>query len=173
MAFDQAAKNKVILLYILDTMDVPLQENVFLEIMIENEWVPYMDCKASLAELIRAGLVANISTRTNLPRYAITSDGRECLNHFFHTIPTSLREEIAENIKNNRISYRKKQDYFSDYYKNTDGTYTVVLRIETATVSLMELKLNIQSRTTAKWIFKNWSEKAPVIYEFIHEQLVE
>ena len=71
------------------------------------------------------------------------------------------------------MKYRKKQDYFSDYYKNADGTYTVVLKIESNTMPLMELKLNIQNRNTAKWIFKNWADKAPQVYEFIQENLVD
>ena len=38
---------------------------------------------------------------------------------------------------------------------------------------LLELKLNIPSRITAKWIYKNWKDKAAVIYELINENLIE
>ena len=33
-------------------------------------------------------------------------------------IPASLREEITIFIRDNRQSFRRKQEYFSDYYKN-------------------------------------------------------
>lgn len=171
--FETSAVNKLILLFIFDQMEIPLQEKVLIDMTTENKWIGYMDCKDALCDLIKTSFVTNMAARGNTPRYAITSDGRECLNHFYINIPSTLRDTIAENIKENRLVYRKNQDYFSDYYKNADGTYTVVLKIDTATFPLMELKLNIQSRHTAKWIFKNWRDKAAVIYEFIHETLVE
>ena len=113
-----------------------------------------------------------MSPKSYTPRFAITSDGRECLKHFYTQIPLSLREEITENVKENRLNYRKKQDYISDYFKNSDGTYTVLLRIDTTTMPLMELKIVIQSRNTAKWIYKTWSDKAPSLYESILDNLM-
>ena len=37
--------NKLILLYALDKMEVPLQEDVILDMITENNWLTYMDCK--------------------------------------------------------------------------------------------------------------------------------
>ncbi|MEG1395282.1 MAG: DUF4364 family protein [Clostridia bacterium] len=170
---DKIVINKLVLLYIFDKMDVPLQENVILDMTTENDWINYIECKESLCDLIKTSFITNMAPRNATPRYAITSDGRECLDSFYIQIPSSVRDTITENIKENRMQYRKKQDYFSDYYKNADGTYTVVLKIDSTTVPLMELKLNIQSRHTAKWIFKNWIDKAALVYEFIQENLVE
>lgn len=170
---DQQSINKLILLFVFDKMDVPIQENIVIDMVTENEWINYMDCKDCLTELLKTSFIANISPRSSNPRFAITNDGRECLNNFYTNINSSLREAITDNIKKNRIKYRKKQDYVSDYYKNSDGTYTVVLKIDSNTMPLMELKLNIQNRNTAKWIFKNWSDKAAMVYEFIQENLVD
>jgi hypothetical protein len=165
--------NKLILLYALDKMEVALQESVILDMVTENNWLNYMDCKVALTDLIKNNMITNVATKGCNPRYAITSDSREGLKHYFVEIPSSLRENIAEIIKLNKIKYRKKQDYFSDYYKNTDGTYTVVLKIESTNTPLMDLKLVVQNRNKAKWLFKNWSEKASTLYEFILENLID
>ncbi|MDE6758453.1 MAG: DUF4364 family protein [Clostridia bacterium] len=165
--------NKLILLYALDKMEVALQEGVILDMVTENNWLSYMDCKVALTDLIKNNMITNVATKGCNPRYAITSDSREGLKHYFVEIPSSLRENIAEVIKLNKIKYRKKQDYFSDYYKNTDGTYTVVLKIESTNTPLMDLKLVVQNRNKAKWLFKNWSEKASTLYEFILENLID
>ena len=106
-------------------------------------------------------------------RYAITADGRECLSHFYTNIPNSVRESIIEDIKQNRFNYRKKQDYTSDYFRNHDQSYTVVLKIESTSVQLMEIRLVVQDRNTAKWLYKIWPEKASSVYEFIHENLLD
>ncbi len=165
--------NKLILLYALDKMEVALQESVILDMVTENNWLNYMDCKVALTDLIKNNMITNVATKGCNPRYAITSDSREGLKHYFVEIPSSLRENIAKIIKLNKIKYRKKQDYFSDYYKNTDGTYTVVLKIESTNTPLMDLKLVVQNRNKAKWLFKNWSEKASTLYEFILENLID
>ena len=165
--------NKLILLYALDKMEVALQESVILDMVTENNWLNYMDCKVALTDLIKNNMITNVATKGCNPRYAITSDSREGLKHYFVEIPSSLRENIAEIIKLNKIKYRKKQDYFLDYYKNTDGTYTVVLKIESTNTPLMDLKLVVQNRNKAKWLFKNWSEKASTLYEFILENLID
>ena len=165
--------NKLILLYALDKMEVALQESVILDMVTENNWLNYMDCKVALTDLIKNNMITNVATKGCNPRYAITSDSREGLKHYFVEIPSSLRENIAEILKLNKIKYRKKQDYFSDYYKNTDGTYTVVLKIESTNTPLMDLKLVVQNRNKAKWLFKNWSEKASTLYEFILENLID
>ena len=104
--------------------------------------------------LIKNDMITNMATKGCNPRYSITSDSREGLKHYFVEIPSSVRENIAEVVKLNKLKYRKKQDYFSDYFKNADGTYTVVLRIDSTSSSLMELKLVVQNRTKAKWLFK-------------------
>ena len=165
--------NKLILLYALDKMEVALQESVILDMVTENDWLSYMDCKVALTDLIKNNMITNVATKGCNPRYAITSASREGLKHYFVNIPSSLRENIAEVIKLNKIKYRKKQDYSSDYFKNSDGTYTVVLKIESATTPLMDLKLVVQNRTKAKWLFKNWSDKASTLYEFILENLID
>ena len=165
--------NKLILLYALDKMEVPLQENLILDMVTENNWLTYMDAKVALTDLIKNNMITNMSTKGCNPRYAITSDSREGLKHYFVEIPSSIRENIAEVVKLNKIKYRKKQDYFSDYYQNADGTYTVVLRIDSTSNSLMDLKLVVQNRTKAKWLYKHWKDKASATYEFILENLID
>lgn len=170
---DAKGLNKVILLFIFDKMEVAMKEDIIIEMAVSNEWLTYIDAKESFSELASSDFLTNVSPRGSIAHYSITSDGRECLQHFYTEIPSSMRDSITEHVKKNRLIYRRKQDYSSDYFKNSDGTYTVVLKIESVTVPLLELKLNVQSRNTAKWIFKHWSDKALSIYELIHDNLVE
>ena len=173
MMLTDSTTNKLIILYIFDQMETPLNEETLLEICNENAWVPYMEAKQSILELVRSSFIINVS-KSNTPTYAITSDGSACLIHFPNKIPLSIREDIKDKISKNRLSYRKRQEYFSDYFKNTDGTYTVILKILSTTEQpILELKLNINSRVTAKWIYKNWKDKAAIIYELINENLIE
>ena len=84
-----------------------------------------------------------------------------------------VREEIAAYIKENLMAYRKQQDYVSDYFRNDDGSYTVVLKIVDDVSTWMELKLKVDSRQKAKWIFKTWRDKAVDVYGYLSENVIE
>ncbi len=49
--------NKLILLYALDKMEVALQESVILDMVTENNWLNYMDCKVALTDLIKNNMI--------------------------------------------------------------------------------------------------------------------
>ena len=124
--------------------------------------------------MVKTDYLVNLSRpRAPQPRYKITPEGRECLKCFYYKIPLSVREEIAAYIKENIISFRKQQDYVSDYYRNEDGSYTVLLKIVDDTSTWMELKLKVDSRAKAKWIFKTWRDKAVEVYGFLSENVIE
>ena len=70
---------------------------------------------------------------------------------------------------------KRSQEYRIDYFKNKDGTQTVVFMIKdyTGPYNLMELKLRVPSRTDAIRAAARWKDKAPTVYEFIYNHLVE
>jgi len=166
---------KLLLLFIFDKMEVPLSEEVILDLASnDNNWIPYMDCKASINQLLDAGFIYNINQGSGEPLFTITPDGRLCLAHFYSRVPASIRDTVTEYVKNNRINYKKRQEYISDYYRNSDGSYTVVLKImKCSTLPILEMKIRIDQRHSAKWIHKNWEEKAQQVYETLYDLLIE
>ncbi len=168
--------NKLILLFVLDKMEIPLTENSIVAITTSrNSWLNYMDCKDVLWQLIEVGFVYKTVDKTSESRYNITYEGRNCLSHFFLKIPSSLREEITAFAKNNRMNFKRAQEYVGDYYKNPDGSHTAVLRIRDPLEpqSLFEIKLKLPTRHSAIIAVKKWKDKAPKIYENIYELLGE
>ncbi|MDR1906567.1 MAG: DUF4364 family protein [Clostridiales bacterium] len=166
------AVSRLIVLFTVEHMEFPTSEDTLLEICTSaNEWLEYFICKSAIKELTEAGLLCNPPTNKKL--YIITADGTACLGHFFHRIPVSLRDEIAAYLKENRQKHKRKQEYTSDYYKNLDGTYTLILKINDSVNTLFELRLIVQNRHDAKWIYKNWVDKASTVYGSVYEILNE
>jgi len=96
-----------------------------------------------------------------------------CLSHLFYYIPASLRAEIVDYVTENRMHYRRRQEYSRDYFMNEDGTHTVVLGIKDPSKQLLEIRMNVDSRATAKSICNKWDEKASQIYASLYELLDE
>jgi hypothetical protein len=73
------------------------------------------------------------------------------------------------------MNLKRSQEYVSEYSKNSDGTYSVVLKIKEPilTSSLLEIKLKTPNRQSAVDASKRWKDKAPNIYEAIYDSLLD
>ena len=165
--------SKLILLYVFDQMEIPVTSETLNEMCCsQNNWLSYMTLTQILPELIQARFIVS-SSSAGMDYYKITQDGRDCLNFFFMKIPSSIRKEIGAYIKKNRISYKRKQEYFKDYYKNYDGTYTVHLKIIDPLGSKLELKLNVANRAEATTVYKKWDSAASEVYGDLYKILID
>jgi len=166
--------SKLVLLYVFDKMEIPLTDSTITDLCCNrNTWVSYITCKEVLGDLIETGFVAESTNSSGEKYYIITTDGRSCVSYFFMKIPSSLREEINTFVKENRIHLRKRQEYFRDYYKNNDGSYTVLMKIVDPMGTKLELKLNASNRAVAKSIYKKWEDKASQVYASIYDLLID
>lgn len=162
---------KLIILFVFDKMAIPLSESALLDICSsENSWLTYMECKQYLAELIETNLIYKVPKGEMLN---ITQDGVSCLSLFFTRIPSSIRDEIVAYARENRMKFKKRQSYFCDYSKNADGSYTVIMRINSDLQTLMELKLVVANRQLAKYLYKSWVDKASATYSYLHDSLLD
>ena len=168
--------SKLKLLFVLDKMEIPLTENNIIDICTSsNNWFTYLDLKEALIELLDVKFVCEENVTGEEARYTITFDGRNCLSHFYYRIPQDMREKITTYVQENRMNWKRSQEYVSEYTKNSDGTYSVLLKIKEPilTRSLLEIKLKAPTRQSAVEASKRWTEKAPAIYETIYDNLLD
>lgn len=166
--------SKLVLLYVFDKMEMPLTEATITDMCCNrNAWISYLTCKEVLLDLVENGFIVVSTNNSGEQYYTITTDGRSCLSYFFMKIPASIRDEINIFIKDNRQTFRRKQEYFSDYYKNADGSYTVLMRIVEPLGTKLELKLNVANRGIAKVIYNKWEERASQVYASIYDILID
>lgn len=168
--------NKLILLYVLEKIEIPLSENSILDICSSrNNWINYMECKEILYQLKDVSFIYPLDQNENEARYYLTVEGRECLSNFYRRIPLQMREEIAEFTKQNRLAFKRSQEYLADYEKIDDGSYNLNMRIRSPFTNepMFKLEFRAPSRESAINACKLWREKAPLIYESVYENLIE
>ncbi|MCQ2381933.1 MAG: DUF4364 family protein [Clostridia bacterium] len=166
---------KIILLFIFEKMEIPLSENTLSEIIMSNpDLMSYMDYRDALSKIIGVKFVVAKTVSGDL-MYQLTKDGRDCLSHFWTKIPASIRESIIKYTDENKLRMKRSQEYRIDYFKNSDGTQTVVFMIKdyVGSHNLMELKLRVPSRADAMRAAARWKDKAPEVFEFVYNHLVE
>lgn len=177
--------NKLIVLFFMDKMDVPLTDEILAEVCtLQNSWLEYMDFVNIIHILVDSGFVYkkivyhdddSKKKQDGTIYYSITPDGRACLSYFYTRIPASLRAEITEFVKDNRAVYRRKQEYPHQYHLQPDKTYTCYLKIVDSLKTTLDIRINVSNKNIAKAVAEKWEKenKAAQVYAMLYELLVE
>ena len=172
---EEKIKNKLILLFFMEKMEIPLTKNSILDICsLENDWISYMECVSIIIDLSETNFIYKTENAEKEELYSITYEGRDCLSQLYMRIPYSLREKITEYVKTNKLFVKTSQEYTTNYTKNSDGSYTVSLRIYEPMINspMFEIKIKAPSRQSAIEAEQKWKKKAPTIYENVYENLI-
>ena len=185
---DSASKNydfiadelvkRLVLLFTFEKMEFPLTDSSISEIIMANpSWMTYMDCKDALFLLQENKFIYRASHGDEVA-FGITPDGRMALANFYTKIPASIREEITSFAKDNRQKFKRNQEYTYDYFKNSDGTHTVALRIKDSNASnagdfMLDIRIKTATRASAVRAAARWKDKAPSVYENLHSIMLE
>ena len=154
-------------------MEIPVTTDTLNDMCCsQNNWLSYMTLAEIVPELVDARFLVLCSNGNN-KYYKMTEEGHNCLHYFHHKIPFSVRDEIKSYVKKNRRIFKKNQEYFKDYFKNIDGTYTVKLKITDPTSTKLELTLNVANRAEAVKVYKKWNDSASKVYADIYEILID
>ncbi len=134
-----------------------------------------MDCKELLEQLIQSKFIYKPSTDNDENRYNITVTGRECLSQFYTRIPASRREEIDKFASENKLKFKRNQEYVAKSYKNADGSYMVDLKIlePLTTDAIFSISIKTDTRHSATTACKRWRELAPTVYEYVYSKIIE
>ncbi len=174
---EQIVLDKLIMLFVLDKMEIPLTEDSILDICsVKNDWIQnYMDCKAIIHDMTQSGLLYKLGNGDiGKELFSLTYEGRECLAYLYRRIPFTTRETISQYLQVNKLNVKSSQEYTATYSKNDDGSYNVILRIYEPLISvpMFELKIKAPSRQSANEAIHKWKSTAPSIYELIYEKLI-
>lgn len=165
------AQNKLIILYYMKSLNIPLTNPQITQFFLENNLIPYFDLQQYLSELINTELVNYLETR-NKYFYSISPTGIKTLKLFEYRIDDVLKYKIDRYAQENRSRLRKESQITSEYKKLSDGQYIVTCRVMEQDMVLLELKLNVTDSRQAKRMCENWLNRAPEVYKDIMSALI-
>ena len=146
--------NKLILLYLLDKIDMPVAETRVIKIILENKYI----------------LNANINGK---PAYEISNLGKNLIETLKYSIPILSKKVIDRNYIEIKKNVKKGTQIYANYFPQSDDQYIVECKILEDDFPLFELKLTVGSKEDAKFICKNWEDTAPSTYREIIDKLLE
>jgi predicted transcriptional regulator len=160
----ELAENKLILLYILEKIQLPLSNTLITEIVLENNLLNYFHLQLYLSELAASGfLKAEKEDKRQL--YSITPKGENVLEYFENRISKSKKETIKTYLDTHGELLKKEVQVTADYLPGDDKDYIVTCKITEDGINVIDLKLRVSSNEQAKQICTKWKSNP---YQFFN-----
>ena len=162
---------KIIILYMLDRSDIyTLTGSQINDFIISRGYTNSFNVMESISELLDKEFISSTSIR-NTTHYKITNTGEEALYYFENRLPNTIKQDILEFFKTEKIRLRNESQIYSDYYLNESGEYTVVFNIMERNYNVLKIELNVPVKNMAVEMCKNWSSRSTDIYSYIINKL--
>ena len=150
------AENKLILLYLIYQLDMPISWADLLDFAVPN-YMDYMDFQIYLQEMVENGIVEKLN---------------EDNGYFYKRIPESKLGSILAYVRKNKSRIKKEYSVYANYFYYAENEYIVKCGIIEDDAPLIELNLTVASKDQAKLIRKNWKSNVSNIYNTILQSLI-
>lgn len=165
------AENKLLLLYLIDKMDIPLSNTQISQFALEENYMNYFTLQQSLSEMVESGYLDKTQDNNNT-RYTATDEGITTLEYFEKHIPIDIRNKINQYVLDNRSTIKKDFEITANYfYDHPNNEFIVKCGIYEDDSMLMEINVSVVNRNQAKLICNNWKQNVNKLYGSILSEL--
>jgi len=163
--------NKLIILYMLREVELPLTNTQLSEFIIDKGYTDYFSFQEFLHQLIDTDLIRTITTSKSTS-YHITSEGITTLEYFESRISDLIRNEIDAYLLDNKYDIKQKLEISSEYIPENDGDCLVHLVAKENKKTLIDLTINVFDKDYAVQICDTWKDQSHVLYKTIINTLL-
>jgi predicted transcriptional regulator len=168
----ELAQNKLILLYIINAVNMPVSNLQITKLILENKFMNYFLFQQFLNELCDNAYLLS-ETSNGKVFYTITSSGKQTLEYFTSHIPVEIKNKIDSNILSIKTNIRNETYIKADYTLKSENEFIVSCQVREDNFSLIDLNITVGSKSDARTICDNWKKHAQSIYSEIIESLLK
>lgn len=169
-------KSKVLILFVLEKLEMPINEGVLIQMCcLDNDWISYFYFPTLINELASADLINRHLDENSHKEYVISlnENGKVCLSYFFKDIYKSERDNVTEYIRANKLKYRKIQEFTCNYKKNKDGSFKVTCAVKNAESNVFEISFTVPTQEKAVSVRNKWASRATDFYRLYTDLLID
>ena len=170
MSLDPRTLYKLMILYMLDKVNIPLTGTQISDFILMKEYTDFQHLQQALQELTSTGLISEQSLH-NTTRYSITDDGAQTLGFFGKQIPASIVADMDEYLEANSFNMRCEIESTSDYMKSGNQDYLVHCEVRDGKNLVIGLDISVPDEESARLVSANWSSKSTDIYATLLKDL--
>ncbi|MBP3886860.1 MAG: DUF4364 family protein [Cellulosilyticum sp.] len=155
--------NKLIILYLLAQVKMPLSISQITQIILERGYTDYFSLQQYLTELESSSFIL-VSKQNHSSYFEINERGSQTLDFFSSRIPEFIRKELDSFIEKNWRKLKSELDIYTEYTPTKENEYVVHCKVTENQSTLIDLSLNVGSKKQAIELCNNWKENASTLY---------
>lgn len=160
------AENKVIILYILNKLNKPIDSDSLLKLIIPVKDMNYFYFQQFLIDLLENQYIIGY-TEDDKTMYKITDSGIETLKLTDDLLPGIVKLQI-DNALDKKVDDVQNIDHaVSEFTPKNENEFIVTCKLLKNNVTDFEIKLQASSRDEAKHIAQKWENNYEDIYPII------
>lgn len=164
------AENKVLILYILDTVNKPITNDALYSIVTSAVDLNYFYFQQFLLDLISSKYVVCYTKETQ-DVYKLTSEGKTTLDLTLDILPGIIKLKVDTNLKSNLEELENASSIVAEYMPKSENEYDVQCKIVENNEVIFEIRTLAYSTEQAQNIVHNWKNNAPTLYPKLLEVL--
>ncbi len=169
---ESIVENKLLVLYLIDKMDLPLSRSQITEFVRESEFMDYFTLQQTLSDMVDEGYLEK-SSDNNSTRYTITGEGLTMLEYFERHLPLYIRTRINKYVYDNFNSVKRDYEITANYFPdNENNEYIVKCGVYEDERVLMEINVSVVSKEQARVIISNWKNNVNTLYVKLLKELI-
>lgn len=167
----ELAENKLLLLYVLNKINLPISNNRLTQIILENNFINYFILQQYITELNSSNFI-KYSEQDGKQRIVITDKGIKVLSLFKNRISESKISSIDTYLLRNLPAIKKELTVSADYTIEKNNSFMVEMKVIENDTALIELKLNVPTQKHAETLCKKWNSHSSEVYNSIIDLLL-
>ena len=157
---------KIFVLYLMQNINYPLDYVTLNDIVMQNDYVMYLDFAESFHEMLDAELVnEECKNEAGDPMYTVTDKGRIVATELSSEILSSLLDKSLECALRYLDFKKRNIKVSSKIEKRDDGRYNVVCTIKESDVVIMQNSVVVDTENRAKRMEDNFRDHPEVVYK--------
>ena len=166
------AENKLLLLYTLRELKIPVSKKILTEIILQSSYLNYFILQQYISELEASGFV-NITKEDNQAKLNINKSGSKVLSYFENRISPETKKHIDDFIQKNMDKIKEEISVTADYTIENSSNYIVSLKATENKLILIDIKISVATQKQAKDLCNNWKNNSSQLYNSIINTLTK
>ena len=157
------AENKVLILYVLNTLNKPITNDALYTIVNSAIDMNYFYFQQFLLDLIESKYIINYDQETQTV-YEITDSGKNTLNLTLDILPGIVKLNVDTNLKSKLECLENEQSIVAEFTPKNENEFEVECKIIENGEITFEIKTYAYTRKQAQKIVDHWKEQASTLY---------
>lgn len=167
----ELAENKLLLLYIIGKIKLPISNMQLTDIVLENNLLNYFTLQQYIFELTSSNFIKSIEKDSKM-RLSITDKGNKVLSMFFNRVSPNKVKVVDDYLEKHMQNIKRQLSITADYTIDNNDFIVNLGATENDSI-LIDMKISVGSNKQARMLCTKWKENCSELYNKLIEILID